>query len=358
MCIICHCTVPLTRDEFKECFKSNHHGAGFAWHSGGTNNYVKGFMDEEKAWEVYVNIPVPHIAHFRLASAGGVNENLTHPFRVTQDSPISLEYSGDDELLFHNGTITDWKLMLFSLCLNLGHLPSGEMSDTRVMAMAMAQMGDDALAFASASKFALLGVDGTITRYGEWQENAGNWYTNSGYKSSPRTYINYSDYGSANQYPLAYTRGRQVYYQGQWHDMSDYDKKSGQFIPYADRTCENCRLYRGNKKCKKRGKMQNTIKCADWEAKRGRGRPRKDKPADKNSKPAKEEDRLSPNGNTPPVASKSCLVCKHYEGAYHCGLPGRIGKDMVNLVACNDFEREIVDMSPYNDNYRLWGGNW
>ena len=343
MCIICECNKSLTKTEFHECWTSNTHGAGFAWHKDGKNHYIKGFMDEDKAWAAYQDVPVPHVAHFRLASAGGVHADLTHPFIVSMESPISKEWDGAEPLIFHNGTISDWKQMLFSLSLRLGHLPPGEMSDTRVVAMAVGIMGESALNFFGYSKFAMIDSAGVIFRYGTWEKDGENWYTNSGYKTVRYSRAVYG-YGGDD-----YGYGNGVTY---W-DKGDKDSD----IALHLRNCLNCKMYCGVKEsnafnvpvkwgCKTKGDMHNTMKCAEWAEKRGPGRP---KNKDKKSKMEREipKQLAGVNGTATTVGQVAlpfdrsiargkynCEGCSLYEGNMKCQ---KRAQPMNNLNRCADW---------------------
>lgn len=340
MCVICHCVKPLERDEFDACFRSNKDGAGFGWHDAetGKNMYIKGFMDVDQAWEAYQNVPVPHIAHFRLASAGGVEALLTHPFIISPDSPLSLSWQGAEGMVFHNGTISDWKVMLFSLCSQLGHMPEGSMSDTRFVAMAMARMGEDALCFFTSSKFATIDRMGTITKYGSWEQDGDNWYTNSSYKRTA--------YSSSGLGVVVYGSGWDSYYQQ--GTMWKEDEKDRNFVPFSQRTCMNCRMYGGFKKkkhhCTEKGELKDLHKCAHWEGKRKRGRPRKNKKDD-----AKEIESggTRPINQSNPIDStfnkdsddyrQSCMTCENYNGQYKCRLLTNV---MTNLRGCPNWKKE------------------
>jgi len=91
---------------------------------------VKGILNEEEAWETYSQLPegVPHVLHFRLATHGGVRSELTHPFVVSEDSPLVQAGVSERPVLAHNGV---WRLhALKQKELRL----EGPVSDTRVLA--------------------------------------------------------------------------------------------------------------------------------------------------------------------------------------------------------------------------------
>lgn len=192
MCVIAVCGEgkKLTKEIFDKCYDHNDHGAGFAWIANGKIHFAKGFMEQKLAWKVYERLcEYPHVAHFRLASAGKKCPELTHPFIVSPDSPIKLNGQGDFSVLFHNGTVSDWKSINWLISVKRGSSPKGEVSDSRVMAMAVAMCGDDNLSLDS-GKFVIASPDG-FKRFGttsagkdDWDEDGGIFFSNSFYKTS------------------------------------------------------------------------------------------------------------------------------------------------------------------------------
>jgi len=108
MCVIAVCKDrKITRDEFANCFKQNPDGVGFAWGV----KFEKGFMKEDLAWAKYNTINTfPHIIHFRRASSGTKEAKFTHPFIVSEESPLHLigDVNTLRPVMFHNGTYKDW----------------------------------------------------------------------------------------------------------------------------------------------------------------------------------------------------------------------------------------------------------
>jgi hypothetical protein len=87
-------------------------------------------MGEEEAWGVYAQLPegVPHVLHFRLATHGGVRPELTHPFVVSEESPLIERGVVAKPMLAHNGV---WSL--YTKQKELRGL-AGPVSDSRVLA--------------------------------------------------------------------------------------------------------------------------------------------------------------------------------------------------------------------------------
>lgn len=140
MCVIAACEKrPMTKDEFQNCFDSNSHGCGFAWRENGTVRMEKGFMDLTSAWNFYEKIKdiLPHVAHFRIRTAGAVCQQLTHPFIVSDCSPLLLSYTGKNPVLFHNGVYWNWESEIPSLEKKMGRRLKGHMSDSRFLALGL-----------------------------------------------------------------------------------------------------------------------------------------------------------------------------------------------------------------------------
>jgi len=198
MCVIAICEEGLKLDNatFKACFEANSHGAGFAWMEGGELHWSKGHMTSREAWKKYKALyDFPHIAHFRLSSSGGICKELTHPFMITEESPIEMEGHGQNKLLFHNGTVSNWREMLMIMAFNARKYPDGKISDTRVMAMAVSILGDKVL---DTSKYVIASPTEFIT-YGNWEKKDGIYFSNLFFNRSVVSYTN-SHRGTWDEY--------------------------------------------------------------------------------------------------------------------------------------------------------------
>lgn len=190
MCIIAICDGrALTKAEFTNCWSNNNHGAGFSWYEGDAIKYAKGFMDEKTAWRAYTQIKdaLPHVAHFRLASAGSKTPGLTHPFTCADLSPIELNHTGADSVLFHNGTISGWRDWHKAFICSRRAIPSGEMSDTRLAACLVHRIGADILTTLE-DKFALVTPAGIMIYGGKWEtsEDEKVTFSNKGFEEKAR----------------------------------------------------------------------------------------------------------------------------------------------------------------------------
>jgi hypothetical protein len=202
MCVIAICEngTKLDRPTFGKCFDHNDHGAGFAWIEGGKLKFIKGFMTEKIAWKVYSRIcDFPHVAHFRLTSAGETCKELTHPFIISDDSPNTLfstnvhETENVEGLLFHNGTISNWKILSTMVEGVKKRENTGRLSDTRVMAMAVSLAGHSILN-EDGGKYVIATENG-FEKFGTpWSEKDGIWFSNL-FFSYTQTFYNVGNYG-------------------------------------------------------------------------------------------------------------------------------------------------------------------
>lgn len=136
----------LTEEHVKKMFGANRDGAGIAWRENGKIQWRKG-LSEEDMRDLCLTVPIPYVAHFRIASCGGIRPELTHPFPITKDANLSLRGSTSGGVLFHNGHNGRWKDYLLQMAINGHKLPTGAWSDSRLMAWVAAHAGNNILPF-------------------------------------------------------------------------------------------------------------------------------------------------------------------------------------------------------------------
>ena len=198
MCIAILTTPNKALDEktFRRCFSNNRDGFGMAYvNTDGKVEIDKGFMAEDFAWKTYSNMIAtgvnkhPMLLHFRLRTAGTIDQSNCHPFAVKGGAMI------------HNGTF--WR--------------DGNMngkSDSRILAETM----HDKLHYANLSanknefqdafgynRVAFLFNEGKYIIFSEdkdgGQWNDGIWYSNGGWKGQYHERVgngNKGDGGSGN----------------------------------------------------------------------------------------------------------------------------------------------------------------
>lgn len=194
MCVIAVCqTRGMTDREIRDAFDMNDDGAGFAWSDENNNlNFRKGFMRAADILSAYKELgmrkKLPHVVHFRNATSAVVPE-LTHPYIVSENSEVLddeheplITYSGTSPLLFHNGVLGNWRSeMLDFFMTNKLHVPDGQWSDTRFMAILCHHLGKNVLGMLSAGKFVFMTND-IIDVIGDFTNDNGILYSNLSYK--------------------------------------------------------------------------------------------------------------------------------------------------------------------------------
>lgn len=152
MCVILACEAKRPTEEMVEkAWNCNKDGAGIAWREG------KG-KTGEVVWEKNLNLeeiqqhaataPFPFVAHFRIASIGGVRGSLCHPFEIDKLSLPKLKGRTSGAVLFHNGTWYKWKEAVLNCAEKFGSpLPDGKWSDTKALAWLCAHYGKNYMEF-------------------------------------------------------------------------------------------------------------------------------------------------------------------------------------------------------------------
>lgn len=201
MCIIAICEKrKLTDKEIENCFKRNPDGAGIGWVKGEENFYKKGLMTVHKFKKEYAKInTLPHVVHFRIGTSGSKSEYMTHPYIVSDESPLALNFSGKGGILFHNGIYSQWK-SLRNVLESVGITIDGDTNDTRVIACWISKFGKKLLG-KICGKFVFF-QRGEIEYYGNFEEANGIKFSNDSYKTPLYTApsISFSPSYNFNQY--------------------------------------------------------------------------------------------------------------------------------------------------------------
>jgi hypothetical protein len=242
MCIIAICEKrKLTDEEFSACWESNGHGMGYAYWDGEKVISAKGFMEQNEAKAAYNVLPVPHVVHFRIASSGGICPELTHPFLCTANSKLFKKYSGTDLVLFHNGTLTDWHSLLMNSIFQTKVIPSGAMSDSRAMAMAVSVLGPRLLQMYSSQKWVVVSKDGA-EKVGPWVESDTVFFSNRGFE--PRRPEPIAKWYSSDTLELPWASRNSAY--------------------TGNRGCTTCGYYEGDMRCALKGELKDNWPCREY----------------------------------------------------------------------------------------------
>jgi len=130
-----------------QAYEKNPEGAGFAWREKAPNgeeivHWVKG-LDLPESIKLFKKLPLPYIAHFRIASSGfAKSAALCHPFPIQKDVSLATEGKTKGFVMFHNGYWNNWKTgVMDGLKGTTYKIPPGRWSDTRAMAWMAAHYG-------------------------------------------------------------------------------------------------------------------------------------------------------------------------------------------------------------------------
>lgn len=152
-------------------YESNQHGAGLAWRDAKRVHWRKG-LNLNEFMDAYRKIPenAKHVTHFRIASCGGIGNELTHPFPLTDDATLLLEGSTRGAVLFHNGHYHMYRTKLEDMAAKSGgtiKIPFGPWSDSRAMAYIAHKLGpgvlpffDEKIIYFSPDRFDVYGTEG------------------------------------------------------------------------------------------------------------------------------------------------------------------------------------------------------
>jgi len=147
MCVILACdekTGKPTKKMLKEAENMNDDGGSIAWIKGNKVRWEKG-LKAKQIYKIVKKVNLPMVIHFRIATHGGVNKALCHPFPITDK--VELFTSGSaDSVLFHNGIWSEYnKYALTAVVQHKIKFPSGKMSDSRAMAWLVSHFGKSIL---------------------------------------------------------------------------------------------------------------------------------------------------------------------------------------------------------------------
>jgi len=170
-----------TMETLKACEASNRDGGGVAWLENGRPTYRKG-VDAEFIHDIMQTQKGAVVAHFRIATVGGVKPVLCHPFPISPRPSQALQ-GQHDAVLFHNGTWGGWEATLNAVAKRAGIQTFGEFSDSRASALVASVAGLGSLN-RMGGKFCVLSSEGAYMYNEGWTKHTdGNWYSNMWWES-------------------------------------------------------------------------------------------------------------------------------------------------------------------------------
>ena len=183
----------LTEKQAEQMWEANSHGAGVAWREKEEKTgkilvrWEKG-LELEQLQKLITEIPKPYIAHFRIPSAGGDVDALTHPFTIDKVASTELSGKTPGRVLFHNGHWGQWKAELMTAARGKGDLPLGKWSDSRAMAYMAYVYGLGVLELIDEKVVAFGPKDIEVFNASSWSKVEDLWVSNRGWENVRTTY--------------------------------------------------------------------------------------------------------------------------------------------------------------------------
>lgn len=165
----------------ENCFDSNPDGAGFMYADNGQVHISKGFMKLKTFYQALGNIDLslPMVLHFRIATAGGISQHNCHPFPLSNDVHSLKALNIDSDIgIAHNGIINikeETKLSDTQTYIKNILYPLRDQIDLEPFQNMISLS-------ANSSKFAIMKNSGSIILLGDFTKDNGIYYSNSSYK--------------------------------------------------------------------------------------------------------------------------------------------------------------------------------
>ena len=113
MCVIAYFSKnskEASRDDLVYMWNSNPHGAGIMWIEKDGVHYSKGYFDFEEFYKHYLIIKRDYnfecAVHFRISTSGGINQEMCHPFPLTDNiERLKATYGKANCVIMHNGIL-------------------------------------------------------------------------------------------------------------------------------------------------------------------------------------------------------------------------------------------------------------
>lgn len=114
MCVICYIPKEAKeprKEDLMAMWNKNPHGCGIMWRTKDKVNFSKGYMDFSDFYKDFLIIKRDYnfecAVHFRIATSGGINKQMCHPFPLTNsEDKIKKEKGSSDVMIMHNGVIS------------------------------------------------------------------------------------------------------------------------------------------------------------------------------------------------------------------------------------------------------------
>lgn len=196
MCIICVSKSGVaqpTEKTIRTMFRNNPHGAGYMYARNGIVTIHKGFMDVESYLDALKSEQFTSedsvVYHFRISTQAGVTPEMTHPFPLTRQKPLTRKLDLACGCgIAHNGIIrittdpnnkrySDTAIFITDFLADIIHKPSDLRNQNKL----------DYIYMLARSKFAIMDKGGYIATVGDFIEEDGLLYSNTSYL--PRVFV-------------------------------------------------------------------------------------------------------------------------------------------------------------------------
>ena len=194
-----------TKDILEAAETTNRHGGGIAWIDNGKVKWEKGQHVKSQYIQDLIakeKIQLPIIVHFRIATHGGVNDALCHPFAISSKNTEDLQIKGSDPegVMFHNGIWSKYNDVAMKVLVDSKdtRLPDGDISDSRIMAWCIRFFGVNYLSLID-EKVLVLSPKG-IQRFGKGWGTVDKITCSNTHFEKPKGYTTMSMYGHHDRY--------------------------------------------------------------------------------------------------------------------------------------------------------------
>lgn len=188
MCCIAACiTTPLSEEMLDRIVVHNNDGVGIAWIN--EKDRVEWFKSKNhNAIKPLLNdVPMPYFVHARLATIGGDNLNLVHPFPI-ELFPRTGIVGTANAVFAHNGHISEWETFL-ALADHKVKIRPSKWSDSRAIAHILARQGTSMVLkrLQKYNRFVILSKKG-LRMYGDWIKEEDGLFLSSAINGPIKTY--------------------------------------------------------------------------------------------------------------------------------------------------------------------------
>ena len=172
-----------TKKTMQDMEKTNPHGNGFGvWDNNKQAIYIKKGIELKELMSLTKEHKkkgnLQQIQHYRISSKGAINGLNCHGFQIKNGSSNDLEYYTNNDILWHNGTLSMDILNNMAIQIMSNHKDAiyptnkdnSDISDTFLLSWILSYVDYSILnMFIDSNRFCIMnGKTGKITRYGKW----------------------------------------------------------------------------------------------------------------------------------------------------------------------------------------------